>query len=204
MLKVYLWLAFLALSLSVAHAAQSQDCEKAECPSLYEYDCITETCVHKEIFPMTAREIFGTILIIIFSGLCTSGGMGGGGVYTPILLIVFSYESSKAIMLVYSMIFGGSLGNFLNVAYQKDIDTGKQVILYDFALIVTPLMVLGSTIGILVNKVIASFITICALFSVVQDMARKIYNRAKTTYAKETNALENPLIAEDEKSQESC
>jgi len=45
-----------------------------------------------------------------------------------------------------------------------------------------------------VNKVIASVITICALLYVVQDMARKIYKRAKSTYAKESNELESPLI----------
>jgi len=193
---IYLLLVCFAVSLN----AQSQDCVETECPSLYVYDCEQETCVHKGIFPLTFREIFGAILIIIFSGLLTSGGMGGGGIYTPILLMVFAYDSGKAVMLVYSMIFGGSLGNFLNVAHQKDIETGKPVILYDFALIVTPLMVLGSTIGILFNRMTASFLIICGLLYFVQDFARKLYKKAWAAYEKESQALSTPLIQEESKS----
>jgi len=193
---IYLLLVCLAVSLN----AQSQDCIETECPSLYVYDCEQETCVHKGIFPLTFREIFGAILIIIFSGLMTSGGLGGGGIYTPILLMVFAYDSGKAVMLVYCMIFGGSLGNFLNVAYQKDVETGKPLILYDFALIVTPMMILGSTFGILINKMAASALIICGLLYFVQDMVRKLYKKAWTTYEKESQAMSAPLLQEEAKS----
>ncbi len=197
-MKVLVFL--LLISLSVGINAQTQDCVETECPSLYVYDCELETCVHKGIFPLTFREIFGAILIIIFSGLLTSGGMGGGGIYTPILLMIFAYDSGKAVMLVYSMIFGGSLGNFLNVSRQKDIETGKPVILYDFALIVTPLMILGSTIGILFNRMTASILIICGLLYFVQDFARKLYKKAWATYEKENQALSSPLIQNEAKS----
>ncbi len=197
-MKILIYLLLILFTIGIN--AQTQDCVESECPSLFVYDCEQETCVHKGIFPLTFREIFGAILIVIFSGLLTSGGMGGGGIYTPILLMVFSYESSKAVMLVYCMIFGGSLGNFLNVAFQKDVETGKPLLLYDFALIVTPMMILGSTIGILLNKMTASILIIGGLLYFVQDMARKLYKRAWTTYEKESQAMSAPLLQEEAKS----
>jgi len=190
-LTIFLLMTLLVVSLN----AQSQEaCVEEECSSMYVYDCAQQKCVHKDIFPLTFREIFGAVVIIIFSGLLTSGGMGGGGIYTPILLIVFSYESSKAVMLVYSMIFGGSLGNFLNVAFQKDIDTGKPVLLYDFALIVTPMMILGSTFGLLFNKMVASIIILGTLIYFIQDTGRKLYKKAMAAYAKENQERANPLL----------
>jgi len=98
------------------------------------------------------------------------------------------------------MIFGGSLGNFLNVAFQKDVETGKPLLLYDFALIVTPMMILGSTIGILLNKMTASILIIGGLLYFVQDMARKLYKRAWATYEKESQAMSAPLLQEEAKS----
>ena len=166
--------------------------ETDDCPALH--DCIDNQCKHKDIFPLEGREIFGGLLIMVLSGFANAGGIGGGSILTPILLTIYGYTANKAIMIVYVLIFGGSLGNFLNVAFQRDIRTGKPIILYDFALMVTPLMLLGSNVGVLLNKMIAPAITICGLLYLVATTGKKIYARAKTSYEKETQMLQKPLI----------
>ena len=169
-----------------------QGIETDNCPALHE--CIQEACIHKDIFPLSFREILGGALIMVLSGFANSGGIGGGSILTPVLLTVYGYTANKAIMIVYVLIFGGSLGNFLNVAFQRDIQTGKPLILYDFALIVTPLMILGSNVGVLLNKMIAPAIIICGLLYLVSSTLKKIYQRAKVSYEKETKMLQGPLI----------
>jgi len=193
---------FVLLAIT-ANFAKAQECTITtdkegvttdDCPSLY--TCVENQCHHKNIFPLTFREILGAILIMILSGFANSGGIGGGSILSPILLTIFGYSANKAIMLVYVLIFGGSLGNFLNVAFQRDIQTGKPIILYDFALIITPIMLLGSNLGVLLNRMIAPAITICGLLYLVSTTLTKIWARAKTSYAKETQALSSPLIPE--------
>jgi len=197
-----IFLLFVIFALT-AKLAQAQECTITtdkngettdDCPSLY--TCVENECKHKDIFPLTFREVIGALCIMILSGFANSGGIGGGSILTPILLTIFGYSANKAIMLVYVLIFGGSLGNFLNVAFQRDVKTGKPIILYDFALIITPIMLLGSNIGVLLNRMIAPAITICGLLYLVSNTLGKIWGRAKTSYAKETQALESPLLPE--------
>jgi len=164
------------------------------CPLLHQ--CVNKTCVHKDIFPLTLREIIGAVLVIILSGLSTSGGLGGGSVLTPLLLTFYQYTANKSITLGYVLIFGGSLGNFLNIAFQRDIKTGKPLIIYDLALIMVPLMLLGSSIGVLLNKMLAPVLIISGLVFLLMITLRRIYNKAKVSYANESQAIRSPTIAE--------
>mmetsp|Transcript_34657 Transcript_34657/g.31271 ORF Transcript_34657/g.31271 Transcript_34657/m.31271 type:complete len:118 (+) Transcript_34657:58-411(+) len=75
---------------------QNEQCELDEdCKTLY--NCINNECIHKDLFPLTSREIFSTILIMVISGFANSGGLGGGALLSPILLIGFNYPAAKAI-----------------------------------------------------------------------------------------------------------
>jgi hypothetical protein len=118
-ISVYL---IFSILLAFAQAAQTEDtliCEDSEqCPGLYY--CIDGICQHKYLFPLSTREIISTILLMILSGLANAGGLGGGALLSPILLIGFDYEANKSIMIIYSIVFGGAMGNFLNLAFKRD------------------------------------------------------------------------------------
>lgn len=163
-----------------------------DCPD--QFNCEAGVCAHKDIFPLNAREIASGILIMVVAGLANSGGIGGGSILSPILLILLKYDASKTIMLVYVLIFGGSLGTYLNVTFQRDINTGKPIVLYDFMLIVGPVMLLGSNIGVMLNRMIPPILTISGLVYLMITTLMKISKKAKSSYAQETKALEKPLL----------
>lgn len=197
-------LIFLLLLGFFAHfcVAKEQECTTSietdgtltdDCPG--QYNCVDQICVHKDIFPLNGKEIACSILIMGIAGLANSGGIGGGSILSPILLILFQYDASKAIMLVYVLIFGGSLGTSLNVAFQRDIKTGKPIVLYDFMLIVSPVMLIGSNIGVVLNRMIAPILTIGGLVYLMVTTLMKISKKAKSSYAQETKELSKPLLA---------
>ncbi len=158
--------------------------------------CVENICVHKEIFPLTFREVIGTSLTTVISGFANIGGKGGGALLSPILLVIFNYGARKAVMLTYILSFGGSLGNFLNVAFQRNINTEKPVILYDFALIAVPLMFMASNIGVLLNRMIAPILIVCLLFYMLITGIPKIYNKAKVDYDRELPNEANQALKE--------
>jgi len=47
-------------------------------------------------------------------GLAQSSGIGGGSILTPILMATFNYTPKEAVCVTILLIFGGSLGNFMN------------------------------------------------------------------------------------------
>jgi len=157
------------------------------CPSLH--DCIDGYCFHKELFPLTGREIFGSILLMLLGGLTNAGGLGGGALLSPILLLIFNYSPNKAIMIVYGIVFGGSVGNFLNVALQRNPKTGKSYVDYDLSLICMPQMVLGAMVGVLLNHIIAPILIIVGLIAIIIYTGRNVYSKAKVQYAAESNQM---------------
>ena len=150
--------------------------------------------MHKDIFPLTLREGIGAVLIMIFSGFANAGGIGGGGFLSILMLLVFGYNTTKTVMLVYVLIFGGSLGNLLNVAFERDVFTGKPLVLYDIALIVTPAMLIGSNVGVILNRGFPPVLTIFGLVYLASNFARKMFREAKLNYARENEILSNPLL----------
>ena len=57
--------------------------------------------------PPTLREIIGGFFIVIGSALSNAGGIGGGGLLIPILLILLNFKTHEAIPISKLMIFTG-------------------------------------------------------------------------------------------------
>jgi len=155
------------------------------CPDLYY--CKEGMCVHKDIFPMSKKEIIGTVLIMIVTGLANAGGSSGTALTTLLLLIFFNYNENKGVMIAYALVFGGALGNFINVGFGKNKETGKPQIDYNICLICMPLMLLGTSFGILANRMIAPFFIAAGLAYVMYISLGKIFKKAKKEYEEESN-----------------
>jgi len=202
-LKYLLLLFILFNGLLVKISAEGEECIVSKNKQGEVFDnsaslekCVENICVHKEIFPTTFREVVGTALTTIIPGFANIGGKGGGALLSPILLVVFNYGARKAVMLTYVLSYGGSLGNFLNVAFQKNLNTKKPVILYDFALVAVPLMFMASNIGVLLNRMIAPILIVCLLFEMLLSGIPRIYNKAKIDFDREVQNETNQALKE--------
>lgn len=153
------------------------------CPPLY--NCENGQCIHKTIFPMTDREMFGSILLVFLVGMANTGGLGGAFIASPILMIIFNYDPIPAIRLVYCITFGGAIGNFINTALAKRPKSLKPLIDYDAALICMPLLMLGTNIGILLNSLLPAILTLGTIVLVMFQSLQKIYKKAKVQFAQE-------------------
>lgn len=175
--------------------AQQTLCNATElCPALFE--CINGMCEHKSVLPLTPREILGSVLIVTLGGLANAGGMGGGFIITPILVTIFKYDPVPAIRLVYGMIFGGAIGNFINTAANRDPKTQKPMINYDVSLICIPMLLCGTTVGVIVKSWLPPIFTILSLFTLTVQVLMKLWTRAKKAYETETQQQHDQVAAE--------
>lgn len=138
------------------------------------------------IFPLKGKQISGAILIALITGLANTGGMGGGPLLTSILIMFFDYTINQALVVVYSLIFGGSLGNFLNVVGRRDFKTKKPLVNYDLALICMPTMVLGTNIGVIFGRTAAPIVLLLGIIILPCINVTRIFKRAKKQYAEES------------------
>ena len=88
--------------------------------------------------------------ILIGSMIAAGGGLGGGGVFVPIYILILGYETKYAAALSQATIFGGSIVNLI-MNLKKHHPTRKHRPIIDFStlLIFEPMLLVGTIIGIL-------------------------------------------------------
>ncbi|CAM8909865.1 unnamed protein product [Rhodiola kirilowii] len=114
---------------------------------------------------------FGLVLsgffCFIAATISSAGGIGGGGLYLPILTIVAGLSLKTASSFSAFMVTGGSIAN---VVYYLYISSGsmagrKALIDYDVAILSQPCMLLGVSIGVICNVMFPEWL-ITVLFAV--------------------------------------
>jgi uncharacterized membrane protein YfcA len=130
--------------------------------------CEQNLCKHKKVFPITQEEIFGLFLIFIGSALSNAGGIGGGGLLIPILILVLKFETKEAIPISKLMIFTGSLTAFIMGLSNKHPFREAIALDYNIAGLLVPMLLFGTIVGVTLNKVLPfSVILICLSFVLV-------------------------------------
>jgi len=141
--------------------------------------------VHKKLLPTSITEVIGFILILLTSALSNAGGVGGGGLVIPILLLMFKFYTHEAIPISKLTIFTGALTSFL-LGF-KQIHPYRKAITIDYNIpyLIVPMLLLGTMVGISLNKVMPPFIILVALTLVLVLNTIKTLSKARSLQVKE-------------------
>ncbi|KAF1002177.1 hypothetical protein AG4045_008302 [Apium graveolens] len=94
-----------------------------------------------------------TVIGFLGSGLGTVGGVGGGGIFVPMLTLIVGFDTKSAAALSKCMIMGASAASVwynLNVRHPcREVP----IIDYDLALLFQPMLMLGITFGVSLSVV---------------------------------------------------
>jgi len=120
-------------------------------------------CEHKQFFPTSLTEMFGLLSITIGSALSRAGGIGGGGLLIPILLIILGFVTHEAIPITIFMIFVGALTSYLLGFRQRHPTRDAITIDYNIPLVLIPMLLFGTMVGVTLNKVCPPWIILVNL-----------------------------------------
>ncbi|XP_041027183.1 sulfite exporter TauE/SafE family protein 4-like [Juglans microcarpa x Juglans regia] len=115
------------------------------------YGSITKT-VWPEL-EFSWRIVLATVIGFLGSACGTVGGVGGGGIFVPMLTLIVGFDTKSAAALSKCMIMGASASS---VWYNlRVLHPTKEVpiIDYDLALLFQPMLMLGITIGVALSVV---------------------------------------------------
>jgi uncharacterized membrane protein YfcA len=148
-------------------------------------NCFQGKCVHKFIFPITLPEIIGLIFILIGSALSNAGGIGGGGLLIPILLILLKFYTHEAIPISKLMIFAGAVTSFILGFRQRHPTRNSITIEYNIPLLIVPMLLFGTMVGVTLNKVAPPWIILISLTLVLVFNTYKTFKKGRELYKKE-------------------
>jgi uncharacterized membrane protein YfcA len=125
--------------------------------------CKNKQCVHKPFFPPETLELIGGICIMIGSAISNAGGIGGGGLLIPILILILKFSTHEAIPVSKLMIFTGSLTAFIMGLEHKHPHRPGIPLDLNVAGVLVPMLLLGTMVGVSLNKVMPASIILISL-----------------------------------------
>eukprot|EP00747_Dinoflagellata_sp_TGD_P024736 gnl/TRDRNA2_/TRDRNA2_130756_c0_seq1.p1 gnl/TRDRNA2_/TRDRNA2_130756_c0~~gnl/TRDRNA2_/TRDRNA2_130756_c0_seq1.p1 ORF type:complete len:558 (-),score=123.77 gnl/TRDRNA2_/TRDRNA2_130756_c0_seq1:117-1790(-) len=136
------------------------------------------------------REIVGTILIVFTALMSAAAGMGGGGVYVPLLLLLMGLSTKEAVPLSQCMILGGACVNILMFCGERHPKFPQRSrIDYDVIMMLNPGLAAGVTIGVICHIISPQWIIICTLVVTLVIALQKSLTKGMQQWKKESDAL---------------
>ena len=142
-------------------------------------------CKFKGFFPLYPLELLELFILMISSSLATSCGIGGGAVYSSIILGVEELEPNQAFPVSNFLILFCGLVTFISFTLDKFKHKKNKFINYDVAIIFSPSMLVGAKFGAILNKILPSSLLLVFLVILICYTTRKTYYNILKAKAKE-------------------
>jgi len=120
----------------------------------------------------------GTCLITFGAAGAAGGGIGGGGLYVPLLVIVIGFDTKEAVAISQGCIVGAAMAHLILNAPKKHPLLDIPVIDYAALLVLEPMLLTGSLFGVMLNGMLPSVVILLILIFVLCLGAYKTSKRA--------------------------
>ncbi|KAK7245007.1 hypothetical protein RIF29_39837 [Crotalaria pallida] len=121
-------------------------------PSL---NLLYESTTHK-VWPdleFSWRLVLATVIAFLGSAFGTVGGVGGGGIFVPMLTLIIGFDTKSAAALSKCMIMGASASSVWYNLRVPHPTKEVPILDYDLALLFQPMLMLGITVGVALSVV---------------------------------------------------
>lgn len=137
------------------------------------------------------KLIVGSIGSLFFAVLCAGSGIGGGCFYLVIFVLILQMDPHEAIPLSKITTFGVACGGFL-ILWMKRHPTlkYKPLISYPTALMVEPLTIYGTMLGVILNIISPSWVIIIVLVVLLGFTSYKTFMKAIKQWKGESQQIQ--------------
>lgn len=136
------------------------------------------------------REVVCTIFVVITAVLSAAAGMGGGGVYVPLLLMILDFSTKEAVPLSQAMIVGGAA---VNVAFalteRHPLHPEKPRIDWNVIMMLNPGLAAGVSVGIIMHMISPQWLIVLVLLVTLAIALQKSLQKGMQSWAKESAKL---------------
>lgn len=101
--------------------------------------------------------ILGTIVGFFGAAFGSVGGVGGGGIFVPMLSLIIGFDAKSSTAISKCMIMGAALSTVYYNLNLRHPTLDLPIIDYDLALLIQPMLMLGISIGVAFNVVVADW-----------------------------------------------
>ena len=137
--------------------------------------------------PSLVANLIGGVLLYLSCSISAAGGIGGGGLNVPILLVVFGYEYQQAVIFSLSTVLGNYVSQvYLNWRKRHPYDPRRPLIYWDAVLLLLPAQLGGSNIGVVIAKIFPEGVLIILAMVVLLFAGYKSFRKGRKYWQEET------------------
>ncbi|RVW25814.1 Sulfite exporter TauE/SafE family protein 3 [Vitis vinifera] len=130
--------------------------------------------------------IVGTIIGFFGAAFGSVGGVGGGGIFVPMLTLVIGFDAKSSTAISKCMIMGAAASTVYYNLKLRHPTLDMPIIDYDLALLFQPMLVLGISIGVAFNVIFADWMVTVLLIILFIGTSTKAFFKGVETWKKET------------------
>lgn len=162
--------------------------------------CIDKVCVHKGLIPLETLEYIGSAVMVVVSIVANAGGVGGSSMTISLMLLFFNFDAHNSVALTQVFIFAGTTTVTILKFKDRHPTRDRPLIYYDVLMQITSPILVGVSIGVMVNPAFPSWLILATLTIVVFFLVFDVLKRGIKMYKRETEL--NKVIGKspDEKS----
>ncbi|KAB1218563.1 hypothetical protein CJ030_MR3G026443 [Morella rubra] len=132
------------------------------------------------------KIVVGGIIGFLGAAFGSVGGVGGGGIFVPMLTLIIGFDQKSSTAISKCMITGGAAATVFYNLRQRHPTLELPIIDYDLALLFQPMLVLGISIGVSFNVIFADWMITILLIIIFLVMSTKAFLKGVETWKKET------------------
>ncbi|XP_057449397.1 sulfite exporter TauE/SafE family protein 3-like [Lotus japonicus] len=132
------------------------------------------------------RIIVGSIIGFLGAALGSVGGVGGGGIFVPMLALIIGFDPKSSTAISKCMIMGASLSTVYYNLRLRHPTLEMPLIDYDLAMLFQPMLMLGISIGVICNVMFADWMVTVLLIILFIGTSTKATFKGIATWKKET------------------
>ncbi|KAK4796246.1 hypothetical protein SAY86_028572 [Trapa natans] len=132
------------------------------------------------------KIIAGSIIGFLGAAFGSVGGVGGGGIFVPMLSLIIGFDPKSATAISKCMIMGAAASTVYYNLKLRHPTLNMPIIDYDLALLIQPMLMLGISIGVAFNVIFADWMVTVLLIILFIGTSTKAFFKGVDTWKKET------------------
>ncbi|XP_061960519.1 sulfite exporter TauE/SafE family protein 3-like [Populus nigra] len=134
------------------------------------------------------KTVVGTIITFLGAACGSVGGVGGGGIFVPMLTLIVGFDSKSSAAISKCMITGAAASTVLYNIRLRHPTLELPIIDYDLALLFQPMLILGISIGVTLNVLFSDWMITILLIIIFGATSAKAFFKGVETWKKETKS----------------
>ncbi|XP_021829134.1 sulfite exporter TauE/SafE family protein 3-like [Prunus avium] len=132
------------------------------------------------------KIVVGTVIGFIGAAFGTVGGVGGGGIFVPMLTLIIGFDGKSSTAISKCMITGGAAASVFYNLRLRHPTLDLPIIDYDLTLLLQPMLMLGISIGVSCNVIFSDWMITVLLIIFFLGTSTKAFLKGVEAWKRET------------------